>query len=95
MLCKHAAVPCVARSLLLRLGTFTVQYLRLAQHTPVPCLHSSMLQSVQVRGLADSAQRDEALPWGSAALPRHLRRRATSHNSYRHRRRPNVHKQQV
>ena len=50
---------------------------------------------MQVRGLATSAQRDEGLPWGAAALPRHLRRRATSHNSYRHRRRPNVQKQQA
>ncbi|BDA43704.1 probable ribonucleases P/MRP protein subunit POP1 at N-terminal half [Coccomyxa sp. Obi] len=28
--------------------------------------------------------------WGYAALPRHLRRRATSHNSYVHRKRPNI-----
>ncbi|KAK9819579.1 hypothetical protein WJX81_006009 [Elliptochloris bilobata] len=28
--------------------------------------------------------------WGAATLPRHLRRRATSHNSYKHRRRPNL-----
>ncbi|KAK9829054.1 hypothetical protein WJX72_003659 [[Myrmecia] bisecta] len=45
----------------------------------------------EIRALCETIKApDSQTPWGAAALPRHLRRRATSHNSYKHRRRPNT-----
>ncbi|CAL8468345.1 g7885 [Coccomyxa elongata] len=45
----------------------------------------------EIRALSAALESpDSREKWGYAALPRHLRRRATSHNSYVHRKRPNI-----
>ena len=44
--------------------------------------------SVKVGALYKAIKASENVHYGVEALPRHLRRRATSHNSYRQRRRP-------
>lgn len=43
---------------------------------------------LKVGALCKAIEAAEDIKYGSEALPRHLRRRATSHNSYHHCRRP-------